>query len=151
MIECIGRGGFATVYLAEHLTLKTFRAIKQISKSGIDRSLVLSEAELLKNLKHPGIPIIFDIEEDENNIYVIEEYIEGESLEVLMLQSIFITKDFIYSIFTELLNSPVYFLIEPDHAGQDSHPDGHDIADQQDDQMHILRRNHPGQHQCSDK
>ena len=85
LVECIGSGGSATVYLAEHLKLKTLRAIKQISKSGIDRSLVLSEAELLKNLKHPGIPIVYDIEEDENHIYVIEEYVEGESLEAFVL------------------------------------------------------------------
>lgn len=102
MIECIGRGGFATVYLAEHLTLKTFRAIKQISKSGIDRSLVLSEAELLKNLKHPGIPIIFDIEEDENNIYVIEEYIEGESLEAFVLHQNKISENNIIQIGVQL-------------------------------------------------
>lgn len=73
------------MYLAEHLKLRAFRAIKQISKSGVDRSTVLSEAELLKNLKHPGIPIIYDVEEDENNIYIIEEYIEGESLEAFVL------------------------------------------------------------------
>ena len=102
MIECIGRGGFATVYLAEHLTLKAFRAIKQISKSGIDRSLVLSEAELLKNLKHPGIPIIFDIEEDENNIYVIEEYIEGESLEAFVLHQNKISENNIIQIGIQL-------------------------------------------------
>lgn len=85
IVECIGIGGFSRVYLAEHLKLKTLRAIKQIPKSDTDMSSFLSEAELLKNLKHPGIPIIFDIEEDENSIFVIEEYIEGESLEAFVL------------------------------------------------------------------
>ncbi len=73
------------MYLAEHQKLGALRAIKQIPRKEADAASVLSEALLLKNLKHPGIPIVFDLEEDEKNIYVIEEYIAGESLEAFML------------------------------------------------------------------
>lgn len=58
--------------------MKTFRAIKCIPKT--QPSSFLLEASLLKNLRHPGIPIIYDIEEDESFNYLIEEYIQGESL-----------------------------------------------------------------------
>ena len=37
----------------------------------------------MKNLKHPNIPIIYDMEEDDNYTYIIEQYIEGESLKCL--------------------------------------------------------------------
>lgn len=77
ILECIGIGGFGSVYLAEHQKLGALRAIKQIPRKEADATPVLSEALLLKNLKHPGIPIVFDLEEDEKNIYVIEEYIAG--------------------------------------------------------------------------
>lgn len=43
------------------------------------------EAELLKGLKHPGIPIIYDLEEDNQYLYIIEEYIKGKSLQEQML------------------------------------------------------------------
>ena len=59
----------------EHIRLNVYRAIKIIPK---DTSLVSSpssEATLLKNLNHPGIPIIYDIEEDEHFFYIIEEFI----------------------------------------------------------------------------
>ena len=42
------------------------------------------------------------MEEDEEAYYIIEEYIEGESLEALMLQSLFITPDFIYHTVMEV-------------------------------------------------
>ena len=45
----------------------------------------LLEADLLKNLKHPGIPTIYDVEEDNENYYIIEEYIQGQSLEAYVL------------------------------------------------------------------
>ena len=44
------------------------------------------------------------MEEDERAFYIVEEYAEGESLEAKMLQSSFITLDFIYHIITEAAN-----------------------------------------------
>ena len=52
-----------------------------------DTSLVSSpssEATLLKNLNHPGIPIIYDIEEDEHFFYIIEEFIQGQSIDTFV-------------------------------------------------------------------
>ena len=49
--------------------------------SGISPS---SEATLLKNLNHPGIPIIYDIEEDEHFFYIIEEFIQGQSIDTFV-------------------------------------------------------------------
>ena len=45
---------------------------------------ILSEANILAKLRHPGIPIVYDVEEDEAFYYIIEEYVEGESLEKLL-------------------------------------------------------------------
>ena len=98
ILKRIGVGGFSEVYLAEHLKLKALRAIKQIPRSKDSMTSFLSEAQLLKSLKHPGIPIIFDIEEDENNLYVIEEYIEGESLEAFVLHQNILSEEPILQI-----------------------------------------------------
>lgn len=45
----------------------------------------MNEVVILKNLYHPCIPTIYDIEEDEYYSYIIEEYIEGESLRTFRL------------------------------------------------------------------
>lgn len=39
---------------------------------------------MLKELHHPGIPIVYDIEEDEEYSYLVEEYLQGDSLDSLV-------------------------------------------------------------------
>lgn len=39
-----------------------------------------AEAAVLKQLRHSGIPVIYDLEEDFHYYYLIEEYLDGESL-----------------------------------------------------------------------
>lgn len=80
VLSLLGSGGSSSVYLAEHLKLKHNRAIKCIPKAQARTASRYLEAGLLKNLRHPGIPMIYDIEEDEACVYIIEEYIQGESL-----------------------------------------------------------------------
>ena len=46
----------------------------------MDSDTILREARLIKNLKHSHIPVIYDIEEDDISICIIEEYISGKSL-----------------------------------------------------------------------
>ena len=45
----------------------------------------ISEAQILKSVQHPGIPTIYDFEEDESFYYLVEEYIQGDSLEEFLL------------------------------------------------------------------
>jgi len=80
IIKLLGRGSTAKVYLAEHILLNSYRAIKCISKNHPLYEYHCKEANLLKNLKHPCIPIIYDIEEDEDGSYIVEQYIEGQTL-----------------------------------------------------------------------
>lgn len=108
MISVLGSGSFSTVYLAEHLKLKVYRAIKRIPKSLAKKSSFSleadfpMEADLLKNLNHPGIPIIYDIDEDKNYIYMIEEFIQGESLDTYVLHQNNISQELIIKIGLQL-------------------------------------------------
>ncbi len=68
------------MYLAEHISLKQPRIIKQIQKCSSRWKELYSEAQLMKQFHHPGIPVVYDIEEEESQFSIIEEYIPGESL-----------------------------------------------------------------------
>lgn len=81
IIDRIGEGGTGSVYLVKHTGMEVFRAIKSIKKSYTSSENFFYEVSILKNLRHPGIPIIYDIEEDEEYFYIVEEYIEGVSLD----------------------------------------------------------------------
>lgn len=80
ILGLLGRGGTAKVYLAEHIRLNSYRAIKCISKNHPLYEIQRNEAFILKNLKHSCIPIIYDIEEDEEGSYIVEQYLEGDTL-----------------------------------------------------------------------
>ena len=70
-----------TVYEVWHMYMSAKRVIKKILKKSIRQDSFYSEVKILKNLRHPGIPIIYDVIEDSFAYYIIEEYIEGETLE----------------------------------------------------------------------
>ncbi|SKC37871.1 serine/threonine-protein kinase [Maledivibacter halophilus] len=86
ILDVIGSGGMSTVYLAKNVNLDTLWAIKQISKYSNSKFDLLVEPNILKKLNHPALPRIFDIVEDEENIYIIEDYIEGISLDKKLLR-----------------------------------------------------------------
>lgn len=65
----LGRGSGSIVYLARHQKLGEYRVIKQIMKN-TDSTWKIREAEILNYLKHPKIPEIYDIEEDETAYYI---------------------------------------------------------------------------------
>lgn len=92
IVELIGSGASSMVYLARHEQLQVDRAIKCIARNDRNAQQFRTEAKLLKDLSHPGIPLIYDIEEDEDNFYIIEEYIPGESFRTVLSQSNFFPK-----------------------------------------------------------
>lgn len=55
-----------------------------VPKSMADYETFRKEALFLKTLRHPGIPLVYDVEEDSCYSYLIEEYLEGESLYALV-------------------------------------------------------------------
>ncbi len=103
IVSSLGEGNSSEVFLVEHRKLKAYRAVKCIKKTALVRQpQLLLEADILKNLKHPGIPTIYDVEEDDNNYYIIEEYIQGQSLEAFVLRQDCISIDTVIQIVLQL-------------------------------------------------
>ncbi|MGN0317215.1 MAG: serine/threonine-protein kinase [Lachnospira sp.] len=80
IIQMLGATGHSTVYLVRHRILNVFRVAKIILKADQNSLGLLMEANLIKDMKYPDIPMIYDIEEDDTHICIIEEYITGISL-----------------------------------------------------------------------
>ena len=107
-LRCLGTGQTSHVYLARHLTLNVNRAIKVLPKTSAHPISVLSEAQLLRSLNHPGIPTIYDIEQDDQNYYLVEEYIPGDSLEAFLLHQTFISQALFLSFCEQLCDIFTY-------------------------------------------
>ena len=78
LCRILGRGRSGTVYLAKHRDLEEYRAIKQVAKACVNYDQFRREALILKDIRHPGIPVVYDLEEDEDLCYLIEEFLEGD-------------------------------------------------------------------------
>lgn len=92
ILKLIGTGGMSYVYLAMDKRLNKQWAVKEIKKTAngkndeiIENSL-LTEANLMKKLDHPALPRIVDIIDNGETIYVIMDYIEGESLDKILCE-----------------------------------------------------------------
>ncbi len=90
ILDEIGRGGMSVVYLAMDKNLNKQWAIKEILKKGKGKndeiiiSSLLAEANMMKKLDHPALPRIVDIIDNGITIYVVMDYIEGESLDKIL-------------------------------------------------------------------
>lgn len=91
IIERIGSGGMAEVYLGRHDKLNRDVAIKVLRPSLIDDPQFTArferEARLAANLRHPGIVQVYDFDTDGDRHYLVMEYINGGTLKA-RLQSL---------------------------------------------------------------
>lgn len=90
ILKEIGHGGMSVVYLAMDKRLNKQWAVKEIRKKGNGKNdeivvnSLLAEANLMKRLDHPSLPRIVDIIDNGVTIYVVMDYIEGESLDKIL-------------------------------------------------------------------
>lgn len=90
ILKVIGRGGMSVVYLAMDKHLNKQWAVKEIRKKGSGKNdeivvnSLLAEANMMKRLDHPSLPRIVDIIDNGITIYIVMDYIEGESLDKII-------------------------------------------------------------------
>lgn len=85
----IGRGGMSVVYMAINEKANKTWAVKEVRKDGkMDfntvRQGLMAEIETLKKLKHPNLPSIIDVIEDDDSFIIVMDYIEGRSLDKII-------------------------------------------------------------------
>lgn len=89
VLKLIGRGGFYTTYLVKDVRFNKTWAMKACDKknrhySPAVREIILTEPYMMKKLDHPAIPKVVDIIEDEESLFIVRDYIEGETLETIV-------------------------------------------------------------------
>ncbi len=81
----IGRGGYAAVYRARHVKLQTEVALKVIepgyARDPETRRRFIQEAQTASALEHPHIIRIFDLAEDQEQVFIAMEYLSGGNLQ----------------------------------------------------------------------
>lgn len=83
----LGSGGGGVVYRAWHTRLQKHVVIKELkSGSAQDLETQRNEVEALKNVKSAYLPQVFDFLTEDGHVYTVMEFIEGESLDKLLMR-----------------------------------------------------------------
>ena len=94
----LGQGGMSTVYLVVNEKTNKLWAMKKVRKlETADRKLLndslRTEIETLKKLKHPNLPSVVEVIEQQEEYLVVMDYIEGVSLENLLMEKEFLDEE----------------------------------------------------------
>ena len=85
VLSCLGSGGMGAVLHAYDQRLKTYRAIKVLKPELVSRQDVRQrftrEAVSMAQLNHPHVIQIFDYGQESLTMYIVMEYIPGNSLQ----------------------------------------------------------------------
>jgi eukaryotic-like serine/threonine-protein kinase len=84
ILDKLGEGGMGIVYKAHDTRLDRTIALKFLPQhhtaSESDKLRFVQEAKAAATLSHPNICTIHQIDEHENNIFIVMEYVEGQTL-----------------------------------------------------------------------
>src|SRR5687768_9551386 len=84
IVERLGRGGMAEVYRAYQPNLDRFVALKLMYAHFADdkdfKARFEREAKSVAALHHPHIVQVYDFDVDQDTVYMVMEYIEGQTL-----------------------------------------------------------------------
>ncbi|MGZ3628265.1 MAG: protein kinase domain-containing protein [Ktedonobacteraceae bacterium] len=85
LVRILGRGGFAEVYLGQHIRLNTLAAIKILHTQLIDKDAegFLLEAQTIAALIHPHVVRVFDFDVQDSIPFLVMDYASNGSLRSL--------------------------------------------------------------------
>ena len=110
VIDLLGKGAYGKVYQIKHKSNGQIRAMKVISikqlKENYKEEEIQNEIEILKNVIHPNIIKLYEVFNDNDNYYLLNEFCsEGELCKYLIhfkkLPEV-IVKHIMYEIFTAI-------------------------------------------------
>src|SRR5437899_3283087 len=110
MIRLLGQGGFADVYLGEHIHLNTMAAIKvlQTRLTGSDIDQFRVEARFIAHLKHPHIVSVLDFGVENNLPFLVMEYAQNGTLRQRHPKNTLVSYDLILSYVNDIASALQY-------------------------------------------
>ena len=94
IVERVGRGGMGEVYRAYDTQLKRTVAVKRIIRPADEnyRKRLLTEARFASQLTDPRIAAVYDVFEHHGELFMVMEYVDGQTLRQRMDEPLSIGK-----------------------------------------------------------
>ena len=109
LVQLIGEGGMASVYLAVDTILKREVAIKilrgELAKDPVALLRFQREANATTKLSHPNIVEVYDVGEDNEKNFIVMEYVKGHSLKELIQKRGALAKEEAVNIMKQLVSA----------------------------------------------
>ena len=103
----LGEGGMGTVFRAGDSVLDREVALKMLHAPLLQQPIFLErfkkEARVLAQLLHPNIAVIYNMIEQDNNHFMVMEYVEGKNLDALLRQNQTLSYNTVVPIFNQAL------------------------------------------------
>lgn len=110
--EKIGEGAFSTVHKCIHIPTHLPVAIKIITKSSIaepeKRHRFDREISILQQIDHPNIATFYELLEDENYFYIVQEFCDKGTLTKFIQVCGHTESEKVKEIFLQILNAVIY-------------------------------------------
>ncbi|MCP1158002.1 Stk1 family PASTA domain-containing Ser/Thr kinase [Bacillus infantis] len=109
ILDMIGGGGMANVYLAHDMILDRDVAVKILRLDFAENDEFIRrfhrEAQSATSLAHPNIVSIYDVGEEDSIYYIVMEYVEGQTLKQYIQQHSPVPVDTALDIMKQLLSA----------------------------------------------
>lgn len=106
LLRKLGDGGMSRVYLAHDNRLDKYWAIKCIKTSNVISGM--AEIKVLRNLNHPSLPRIVDVDSDKDRVYLVMDYVDGETLGDILKKEGAIGEEKVKAWSKEILEGLIY-------------------------------------------
>ncbi|HEU5174952.1 MAG TPA: serine/threonine-protein kinase [Gemmatimonadaceae bacterium] len=88
ILSLVGEGGMGRIYLAEHVRMNRQCAVKIMRSTLVNDADAAArfarEASSAARIIHPNVAAVFDYGESDGNIYLVMEFVDGESLGAIL-------------------------------------------------------------------
>ncbi len=117
LLDKIGSGGGGIVYLARHMRLDKTVVLKADKRSVTTKPEALRrEVDAMKNLSHTYIPQVYDFIIENDTVYTVMDYVEGESLDKPLKRGVIFPQAQIIEWACQLLDALIYLHSRPPHG-----------------------------------
>ena len=107
--KTLGSGSFSTVWKCKHKETNKIVAIKIIEKTNlVEDQKILREIEILKKLNHPFILSIYDYFEDNDNFFLVQEFLEGGNLVDYLKKYSYFEENLACKLFSQIISALDY-------------------------------------------
>ncbi len=110
IVSLIAEGGMGAVYKAEHPTLNRYVALKRLVMRGSTAfaERFRREARIMMDFKNDRIVVVYDHFKEKSSYYIVEEYVDGTSLDRLIRRERYLPNEVALLIFLECCRALKY-------------------------------------------